>query len=347
MTIQIKYKNKNIHISPQKREATDLQTSSNTLFYNATTVFKALDLPPSQEPDKWLRSNDTKAFILTNCTKLNPDVKTEQLNKLFYQPTQISKQKARMTRLPQEIESEFTFQVKGRSGGTYMIKELFLKYMAYLDKDLEWQVIEAFFKYGHLDKLSGDQKTRAFLDLAANSVTDTLEKATGEKPTKERTLARLDGMVKQRSLTQILCSILFDYGFIRDKELAENFFRKVYIGIYETCFGQNKEEMLELLERKSGLIRDFMSDDALDILNMAETTIHVQLSLAKRAGVPISWDFIYDTILDSCKIASTLSFKYTDHIPFLHRAANKKFKKEIDVTLNNDMSITKTSKKIP
>lgn len=59
-------------------------------------------------------------------------------------------------------------------------------------------------------------------------------------------------------------------------------FRRVYIGIYEGCFGQTKEDILELLERKSGLIRDYMSDDVLDILNMAETTIHVQLSLAKR-----------------------------------------------------------------
>lgn len=335
-SIDFKYKNKALQVKIQQ------DSSTGKILYNATQVFKVLDLPPSCEPDKWLRSNDTKQFILTNSSKMQADTKvqTQALRDLFYD----DKKQSRMKRLPEDIEKDFVVKQKGRSGGTYMVKELFLKYVAHLDKDLEWQIIEAFSKYGHLDKLSGNAKTNAFLDLASKSIE---EKLPAEMPNKkERSLARLDGMIKQRSLTQILCSILFNYRFINDRELAEEFFRKVYVGIYQTCFGQNKEEMMELIERKSGLIRDFMSDDALDILNMAETTIQVQLSLAKRAGKQITWDFVYETIIDSCKMASSISFKYTDHIPFLHRSATTVFKKQIDITLNSDMSITKVSKKV-
>ena len=337
--LTINFKNKQIDIDLKQ----DVNGTPNSikLLLNATQIFKALDLPPSQEPDKWLRLNDTKHFIIANSTRLSEDARKEELSTLFY-----SNHTKRMKRLAPMIEDEFTIQQKGRIGGTFMVKELFLKYMAYLDKDLEWKILEVFSKYGHLDRLKGNAKTHAILEIAANSVSDTIEQNTKIKPTKERTLARLDGMVKQRSLVQILCSILCNQGFIKDKELSEEFFRRVYIGIYEGCFGQTKEDILELLERKSGLIRDYMSDDALDILNMAETTIHVQLSLAKRAGIDISWDFIYETIIDSCKIASSIPFKYTDKINFLHREPNRKFKKQIDVTLSNDMSITKVSKKI-
>jgi hypothetical protein len=285
--------------------------------------------------------SDTKHFMIENSTALDDSTKKDELKKLFYAPAT-----KRMKRLPESIESEFTTQTRGRTGGTFMVKELFIKYMAFLDKELEWKILDIFSKYGHLQGLSRSSKTHALLELAAESVSDTIEHSTGHKPTRERTLARLDGMVKQRSLTQILCSILFNQGFIKDKELSEDFFRRVYIGIYEGCFGQTKEEMLELLERKSGLIRDFMSDDALDILNMAETTIQVKLSLAKRAGIDISWDFIYQVIIESCQLATSIPFKYTEQIHFLHREPNRKFKKRIDIALSNDMTITKVSKRI-
>ena len=330
--ISLKYKGKELKI------LTKLQENNTNTFYNATSVYRTLDLPASQEPDKWLRLNDTKQFMLQNTDKINPLKKEVEKQKLFYS--------SRMVRLPKEIESAFTYQVKGRNGGTYMRKELFLKYMAYLDKKLEWEIIQTFIKYGHLEKLEPAKKTEALLDLTEQAVADSIQHNTGSNPSRPRTLARFDGMVKQRSLNQILCSILGTHGLMSDKVFAEEFLRKVYLAIYQTCFNQEKDQMLDLLERKSGLLRDFMSDDALDVLNAAETMIQVKLSIAKRSKINLTWDFMHSVIVESCQYAINIPFTYKDQIDLLHRDPTRQFKKEIDIKLNRDGSIIKSIKYI-
>ena len=330
--ISLKYKGKDLKV------LTKTQENNPNTFYNATSIYRTLDLPASQEPDKWLRLNDTKQFMLQNTDKINPLKKEVEKQKLFYS--------SRMVRLPKEIESAFTYQVKGRNGGTYMRKELFLKYMAHLDKKLEWEIIQTFVKYGHLEKLDPAKKTDALLNLTEQAVADGIQQNTGSNPSKARTLARFDGMVKQRSLNQILCSILGTHGLMSDKVFAEEFLRKVYLAIYQTCFNQAKDEMLELLERKSGLIRDFMSDDALDVLNAAETMIQVKLSIAKRSKVNLTWDFMHSVIVESCQDAIQIPFRYKQQIDLLHRDPTKQFKKEIDVKLTQDGSILKSIKYI-
>jgi hypothetical protein len=248
-----------------------------------------------------------------------------------------------MERLSRDIEKYFTFQVRGRSGGTYMRKELFLKYAAYLDKKLEWKILEVFQKYGHIENLKGEEKVSALVDIAIDEMEQAITENTGEKPKRERTIARLEGMIKNKALQQILATLMCDLGIIRDEVFAQAFFRDVYNHIYQGCFGQDKPNILQLLERKSGSVRDFMTDDALDVLSTAESMIQARLNSARRANVQMDNKFIHNIILESCKIASGIPFTYRKEIPFLFRDSNRKFKKRIRVSMKKNKHLRKTT----
>jgi hypothetical protein len=317
------------------------QDGSDVVFYNATPIFKGLDLPPSQEPDKWLRLYDTKQFMIKNCDKINPLTKDVEMQKLFNKDA--SDGQKHMERLSRDIEQHFTFQIRGRTGGTYMRKELFLKYAAYLDKHLEWCILDVFQKYGHIERLQGDEKVSALLDVTANEMEKVITTNTGEKPQKQRTLARLDGMIKQKALQQILATLICDLGIIRDDTFTENFFRDVYNSIYIGCFGQDKYGILDLLERKTGLIRDYMSDDALDILSTAESLIQARLNSAKRAGITMDLTSIKNVVVESCKIASGIPFMYKKEMAFLTREPNRKFKKRVKVSMKKNKHLVKVT----
>jgi hypothetical protein len=335
LNIEFQFASNTLKLQTRKQDVT------NVVFYNATSIFKGLDLPPSQEPDKWLRAYDTKQFMVKNCDKINPLTKDVQMQNLFNQAS--SDGQGRMERLSRDIEQHFTFQIRGRTGGTYMRKELFLKYASYLDKHLEWCILDVFQKYGHLERLKGEEKVSALLDVATNEMEEVITSNTGNKPQKQRTLARLDGMIKQKALQQILATLICDLGIIRDNTFTENFFRDVYNSIYIGCFGQDKYSILDLLERKTGLIRDFMSDDALDILSTAESLIQARLNSAKRAGIQMDLRFIKKVVFECCKIASGIPFDYKKEMAFLTREPNKKFKKRIKISMKKNKHLIKVT----
>ncbi len=328
-SIGVNYKNETIHVPYQMKQGDDLP------FYNATHLYKVLDLPFSSEPTKWLRLNDPKSFMLQNTNVINPFAKASKLQEIFYDK--------KSKRLPLEIENVYLIQTKGQNASMFMRLDLFLKYTAYLDRDLTKSTILSFLSNEQMDLSKVEHFTNLIgidpIDLDSFIKND--KSPIKARKIKKRSITRLENMNKNRNLRSAICGLLCSQGLFNDSTFTEEFFRNVHKKIYLSCFGLDKDDMFELLERKSGLIRDFMSDEALDILNIAETLIQVQLAILKKAKINTSWQTIESIIEESSRVAFFSIFRHMQTIDLLVRPSNHQFKKEIKVKLTNDQTIEK------
>ena len=328
-SIGVSYKNETIHVPYQMKQGDDLP------FYNATHLYKVLDLPFSSEPTKWLRLNDPKSFMLQNTNVINPFAKASKLQEIFYDK--------KSKRLPLEIENVYLIQTKGQNASMFMRLDLFLKYTAYLDRDLTKSTILSFLSNEQMDLSKVEHFTNLIgidpIDLDSFIKND--KSPIKARKIKKRSITRLENMNKNRNLRSAICGLLCSQGLFNDSTFTEEFFRNVHKKIYLSCFGLDKDDMFELLERKSGLIRDFMSDEALDILNIAETLIQVQLAILKKAKINTSWQTIESIIEESSRVAFFSIFRHMQTIDLLVRPSNHQFKKEIKVKLTNDQTIEK------
>jgi len=328
-SIGISYKNGIIYVPYQMKQGEDLP------FYNATHIYRALDLPFSSEPTKWLKLNDPKSFMLQNTNVINPFAKASKLQEIFYDK--------KSKRLPLEIENVYLIQTKGQNAIVFMRLDLFLKYTAYLDRDLTKSTILSFLTNDRIDISKVDHFTNLIgIDpIDVDSFVPKDKNTNKVRKIKKRSITRLENMTKNRNLRSAICGLLCSQGLFNDSTFTEDFFRNVHKKIYLSCFGLDKDDMFELLERKSGLIRDFMSDEALDILNIAETLIQVQLAVLKKAKINTSWQTIENIIEESSRVAFFSIFRHMQTIDLLVRPANHQFKKEIKVKLTNDQTIEK------
>lgn len=137
-------------------------------FYLATDLWKALGSDKTKQPDRFLRSEHGKEQMLVRLEKAykNNGIDINLYNKGF--------KKDLMESLPQEVLDHFVLTSKGRFGGTWMERDIFLTYAMWISPELHALAVDCLGKYGHVEVAPVNKHAELLLDIARDAEIQTL-----------------------------------------------------------------------------------------------------------------------------------------------------------------------------
>lgn len=179
-------------------------------FYLATDLHKALGSDESKKPVNFLRSRHGKEQMIVRLEKAyeNEDLDIVSIRHLL--------ETADKEGLPQWILDHFVLTTRGRFGGTWMERDIFLTYAMWISPELHALAVDCLGRYGHVEvapvnkqaellvEEARKSETRAFLEAQALEVTyDDLDRKQQAKIT-AHTSARLKQMEATGQLRELI-----------------------------------------------------------------------------------------------------------------------------------------------
>lgn len=137
-------------------------------FYLATDLYKALGSDKNKEPNEFLRSKHGKEQMIVRLEKAYKNAKIDIPG--IYRDIKTDDRSG----LPQEILDHFVVSSRGRFGGTWMERDIFLTYAMWISPELHALAVDCLGKYGHVELAPVNKHAELLLDIARDAEIQTL-----------------------------------------------------------------------------------------------------------------------------------------------------------------------------
>ncbi len=324
------------------------------VFFNATGVWKGFGCPSSLEFSEYLRTESARRLMLQMYGNLNGfDKLLLEINTLIkggkippfkkatskahssLNPTEMpgvfegdnelavflqATLQIRLNKLNPEFEKDFVHVIKGRNGGTFLCYDLFLDYCTHLSTQLKLQVFETFKKFGDLNKLEGEDLSNA-LRKRAEDIETKLPTFTPKVVSPE-----VRGEVKAR--TRALQRAIYDLYYTSAEKPQRNMYSHIHNRVNSNLFGMTSESMQKLIALSQAsklLIRDYMTEKAIRLLEQVEAAVYVFLVDCYEAKIKPDLPRLNAVLDRACESALSLAFLIKNDFHLLQNAIERDY----------------------
>jgi hypothetical protein len=211
-----------------------------------------------------------------------------------------------MVRLKQfnpEFEDGFVHATKGRNGSTFLCYNLFLDYCTHLSTQLKIQVFEIFGEFGDLRGLEGQEK----VDALQRKTDEARAKLPVFKSAVVSPTVRGDVSARTKALQRAIHDLYYSSG----EKPSRNMYSHIHNQINCNLFGMSSENMQKLIalsQSSKNLIRDYMTEKAIRLLESVEATVYVFLVDCYGSQITPDLNQLNSVLARACE--SVLSFAY-------------------------------------
>lgn len=298
-------------------------------FYQVTNSWKMVSNKDTQNPNSFLKNDDTRRFLAKAYLNSAKTDGPSRLSKLdgFDITTDVGLDAylahTHKKRLPKEIEGLFVHTPDNAKLGTFFEKALYLKYAMYLDKDFELAALNFLNRMIEFSQLTASEQVDALTDTII--AIDEAKKKTRELTFDQATQVALNKLPseKMRALGKLGTKELTDVLKLFD---LENKYALCHDTIYQNLYGHRAAEMKRLVEApESAVARDFLTKFAYRPIIALEQRLTNKLEIMHNNGHrTLSFEQLNEMV---AKFAKDLNEDILDAGPeldFLIRVSKKK-----------------------
>lgn len=299
-------------------------------FFNATVVWRNFGSPTTFELKNYLRTQSTRKLIVDMYGKLNGFEKLLiEINKLgrgdLKSPQELQESNTFFKgtyRLSEELEKDFIFTKSHdiKNGGTFLCYKLFVDYCMHLSTALKSLVIDTFEEFGDIVRLKGHDK----IDALQRKID--AEKA--NLPTFKSKVVAPEIREEVKARTKALQRAIYDLYYTATEKPKRNMYSHIHNRVNSNLFGMTSENMQKLIalsQTSRVLIRDYMTEKAIRLLEQVEAAVYVVLVDWYEANIQPNLNQL-NTILDrACDSALSLAFLIKNDFHLLQNAIERDY----------------------
>ncbi len=344
----------------------DIIEKDSRIYFDANAIWEMNEMKDSLHFEKFLEQPTTKQLILETYNKLSPKYKSKLhinansksvLNKNIYSITppnidiydNFNAYHVEMDSETNEIDSAimdfFVIRFHDTKNQVFFDGVLFMEYAMFLSPKLKSHVIDVFQRFGWIDGLYGEEKINMIIGLAGHEMQEQQKLSKGNQILPENIDRNLISIIKKKILKEQIEDLFIETQYEIDPyaqiELLDDFYKIMNETIFEKIFKYKKSVVLKSINlyNNDGYPNQYLSRDALDILNIVEAEILFFIGQYCNAKIKLTKENLMTIINECCDDVSKKVFRVSSQINFLNKNIDSSLTNSSNWILTSDFSI--------